>query len=1183
MKRRFSIIATIVVCFTLILSIEAVGQVIKGSISGTVVDPQGAVVAKAQVKAINTQTGVAFNTTSDGAGLFRFNLIPAGDYRVEVVAQGFNTSVQAGINVAAGRDSGLGSVVLSLGQANTTVEVTDAAPLIETTQSQVTNTFSGTALSTFAGLQENEGLDNLALFVPGVISSRDNNFANTNGGLGFAVNGIRGRNNDQQIDGQNNNDNSVTGPALFVSDPEFVQQYVLVTNQFGPEYGRNAGSVVNIITKSGGNTWHGSIFATENNSILNSETNFQKNPQLTSTPLTSLPRANDEFGGFTAGGPVVKNRMFLFGGFDQEIISSSNDFISSALTPTPAGLATLSGCFPGNSNLAALSKFGPFGISAGNPQINGPVQTGVMATCPAAEFSGVSRSLSTPVHIFDWIARTDIQIGNDTITSRYIFNRSNTFNFNIGLSADGYPLNIPALSQAVLVSWVHAFSTHMTNEGRISFGRTNVEFGGNLIGNTIPTVGNLTNALTDVAFTSPTLAPFGVPAGFPQGRIVNTWQFQDNWSYVLGRHQLKAGVSYTYQRSPSTFLPLINGEYVFTNWDSVFANNPLLDAIEEGPATLDFREHDTFLFAGDDWKIRPNLTLNLGLTWSYYGQPANLLHNLDVANQQGPAPFFNPALGLGVNTQPLLNAQKNLFGPSVGFAYVPKWGGALTGNGKTTLRGGYRLLYDPPFYNIYSNVAGSAPQVFSQSIFGGPGVPAAFTGAAVRASLAPLLPLGTLDPRSQNEQTINSDFGADRVHTWSFGVEREVTKNSAVEVRYVGTKGANLFQTVNANPFIGALANDYPNLIPAGDTPCPAAQAVTPHATGRINCNEGVNIAVENSGYSIYHGLQTEFRANNLFKQLTVRTSYTFSKTIDNVSEIFSTPGTTGLGAGNTIAISQNPLDTQNAERALSGLDIPQQWSILFTEDLPFFREQHGFMGHVLGGWGLSANYVLASGQNYTPITFNFATCSNPANPACAPGGAGDYFDQRAFNASDNGIEPARPFFGNPGAPATSVGIFAGDLCNAFGLGCSLSPTQLVSFNAFNVAASSSTFNPATFVPTQVTKDQVRFILNAFTAQQVFGTPFGNVPRNALRDAISNIGNFAVFKQVKFNERSSFTFHATFVNVFNHPNFASVDPFLTDAGLTGAALGFGQPSLTNDSLPGTSVARRIIFGGKFTF
>lgn len=1164
----------------IVLAVPLLAQVLKGSISGTVTDPQGAVISGAAVKATNVQTNTSFTTTSDGAGLFRFGLIPTGEYKIEVSSQGFSAVTMNQIIVAAGVDAGVGTLRLPLGQTSTTVEVTSGAPLIETTQSQVTNTFSGEQLSTFAGVQENEGLDNLALFVPGVVSSRDSNFANVNGGLGFAVNGIRGRNNDQQIDGQNNNDNSVTGPALSVTDPEFIQQYVLVTNQFGPEYGRNAGSVVNVITKSGGNNWHGSIFSNENNSVLNSMTNFDKNAQF-GTPLTQLPRANDEVGGFTIGGPIVKNRLFFFGGFDQEIVSASTNYLSGGITPTSAGIATLSSCFPGNTNLGVLSKFGPTGISAGNPVFNvlPANQSPAITGCPNVQFGTVSRLLSTPDHFFNWIARTDLQYTNDTLMGRYLFNRANAFDLDPGggAAAGGYPFNIPALAQATLISWTHNFSSRMVNEARVGFGRENVEFGGNQIGNTIPTVGNLENAPSFVAFLDPSLATFGAPAGLPQGRIVDTWQLQDNWNYVLGKHQLKAGVNFTYQRSPSTFLPLVNGVFVFSDWNGFLANQPVLDQIEEGPTTLDFREYDTFLYVGDDWKLTRNLTLNLGLTWDYYGQPANLLHANDVANQASSTPFFNPALGLAVNTQPELSAQKNLFGPSVGFAYSPQWGGLLTGHGKTTLRGGYRLLYDPPFYNIYLNVAGSAPQVLSQNLFSGPGIPSAFTGPSVRNVLAPLLPLGQLDPRSQNEQIINPGFGADRVHTWSFGFEREVTKNSAFEARYTGTYGTNLFQTTNVNPFIGALATDFPNLVPAGLSPCPAASAVVPTAVGRVNCNQGVTVAVNNSGFSNYNGLQLEFRANNLFKQMTVRTAYTFSKTIDNVSEIFSTPGTTGLGGGNTIAISQDPLNTQNAERALSGLDIPQQWTILISEELPFFRGQHGLLGHVLGGWGVAGNYIVASGQPYSAATRAFATCSNPANPTCAPGDAGDYFDQAAFDAADNGIEPARPFFGNPSAPATSVGVFAGDACvNGFpggsALACGLPANQLISVNSLNAGQL-----------VNVTNNDVRFILNGFEAQQVFGTPFGNVPRNALRDAMSNIGNFSVYKQVKFNERANFTFHMTMLNVFNHANFVTVDPFLTDAGLAGAQLGFAQPSLTNDNLPGLDVSRKVIFGGKFTF
>src|SRR5215467_12448290 len=314
-RSLYKLILSVALSLALICCVTAVGQVLKGSISGTVTDPQGAVVANAQVKATNVATGAELTTTTDNAGAFRFNLIPVGTYKVDINAPGFKSLTQTNIPVTAGRDAGLGSVKLSVGDATTTVEVTAETPLIESTQAQVTNTFSGETLSTFAGIQENEGLDNLALFVPGISSSRDNNFSNTNGGLGFSSNGLRGRNNDQQIDGQNNNDNSVAGPGVFVSDPEWVSQYILVTNNFGPEYGRNSGSVVNLLTKGGGNAWHGSVYGAYNPSIYNALTNFQK----TFSGLTSPPTTNDTFAGIQVGGPVIKNRVFVAGGFNSQI------------------------------------------------------------------------------------------------------------------------------------------------------------------------------------------------------------------------------------------------------------------------------------------------------------------------------------------------------------------------------------------------------------------------------------------------------------------------------------------------------------------------------------------------------------------------------------------------------------------------------------------------------------------------------------------------------------------------------------------------------------------------------------------------------------------------------------------------------------------------------------------------
>src|SRR5579864_2953196 len=945
MKTSRDVRVFLFVCLAL-FCLSSVAQVLKGSISGTVVDPQGAVVSNAQIKATHISTGVVLNSKSDNAGLFHFNLIPVGTYKIEVSAAGFKTAVQSDISVAAGRDSGLGDVALAVGGTSETVEVTAVTPLIETTQAQVTNTFSGQTLQTFAGIQENQGLDNLALFVPGVVSVRDQGFSNTNGGLGFSSNGLRGRNNDQEVDGQNNNDNSVGGPSLFVSDTNFVQQYVIITNNFGPEYGRNAGSVVNIITKSGTNAWHGSVFGTEYSNFLNALSNTQRNTNKPGSPpcpagtlicngFTGPPRSNDEFGGGTIGGPVMKNKIFLFGGFDQEILSQQVVDTTSSLTPTPAGLVTLAGC-PGikPGALALLQNFGPYAISAGNPSPRNP-QTVTLAGCPNVQVGGVTRIVPTPGHAFNWVVRSDAQLSNsDTLTGRYIFNRNNNFNGNDN-GAAGWFNDVLALSQSALMSETHNFTPRMVNEARVSFSRLGVEFGGGL--NPLePQAGNLANAFTNITITG--ALGFGPATNLPQSRLVNTWQAQDNWNYVLGKHSLKAGVNWSYQRSPNIFLPLINGSYRFSSLSSyltTFAPNRV--QIAQGAPNLDFREYDTFLYFGDDWKIGQNLTLNLGLTWTYYGQPANLFNQITTARESNASTaLWLQSLPLSVRTDPSIPAVKNSFGPSVGFAYSPQWGGFLTGHGKTTFRGGYRLLYDPPFYNIFVNISSSAPETFLQTITGaglaGITLPANPTGPNVRAQLAGSITPNVFDPRTQNETTVSPNFGPDGVHSWSFGFEREVTKNSAFEARYSGNHGYNLFQTVDGNPYAGTAAKPgllqtFPQFIPNASsiTPCATTAQVGPGAgtdVGRVNCGVGVGRVRNNGAFSNYNGLQLEFRANNMFKQLTMRTGYTWSKTSDNVSEIFATNT-----AGNTTFAPQNPFQPGAAEYSTSGLSFPNVWT----------------------------------------------------------------------------------------------------------------------------------------------------------------------------------------------------------------------------------------------------------------
>jgi hypothetical protein len=1220
------------ITLALTLCIPSFGQVVKGSISGSVTDPQGAVVSGAQVKAKNVQTGTVSTTTTDNAGVYRLNLLPVGTYTVEITAQGFKTTTQSNVQVGAGRDTGLGSIQISVGETSTTVEVTGEAPLIETTQAQVSSTFSGTTLSTFAGIQENEGLDRLALFVPGVVASRSDNFSNTNGG-GFSSNGLRGRNNDQEIDGQNNNDNSVGGPGLFLSNVEFVQQYVIVTNNFGPEYGRNAGSVVNIITKGGSNAWHGSVFGYENSSYLNALTNTQKNTNKpgaaptasgacpTSNPLcnpfTGPPRSNNEFTGGTIGGPVMKNKVFSFFGFDDQIISANTVYTTSTLTPTPQGLAKLAACFPSGPQaaaVAALAKFGPWGITAGNPTIR-PVTTNapVIAGCPsilggvgnpanvANDFDGVTRVLPTPAHGFDFVEKVDAQLSsNDNFSARYLFNRGNNFNTQDN-GAAGYVVNVLALSQSVLLSETHNFSSHMVNEARIAFGRLNVGFGGNSIGNTDPTPGNLQQALASVTITGG--LSFGPANNLPQARIVNTWQAQDNWNYVLGKHQLKAGTNFTYQRSPNIFLPGINGIYQFTSFSNYFNNVPGAITIAKGNPVSDFREYDTFIYGGDDWKISQNLTLNLGLTWSYYGQPANLFHDETLARETGSGRFWNPNLDISVRTFPELPAPKNSFGPSVGFAYSPQWGGFLTGHGKTVFRGGFRELYDPAFYNIYLNIASATPVVLNQSV-ASPGthpMPAIPTGPNVRSNLAPSVTLGVFDPRTFNESTITKDFSPDRVYSWTFGFERQIGKSSAFEVRYAGNRGTNLFQSIDGNPFVGTAANPglaqvFPNLLPAGTSAClTSTQTLGPGQTvgtdvGRAACGFGLERVRSNTSYSDYHALQSEFRANNLFNQLNIRAGYTFSKTTDNVSEIFGTNT-----AGNNVAFAQNPFDFKNAEHSLSGLNIPHAFNLNFYETLPFFREQHGLLGHILGGWQISADYIWASGQPYTvqqlaDARISDASLSNGNCPSGTPNPCftipafGNFYDNNFVAAFVGGVDSARAFIGSNSAPQNTVGIFAGDYCMAF-LGAvpaagqtrtpaicntnNMSPTTLLSLNALQ--------NPSGSTIVPITSNAVRFIVNSRFAQQVFGTPFGNSPRNALTDAPSNLANATLIKGIKMGERANLELRLTANNVFNHFNFVNVDPFLDDAGKTSFGSAFSNPATTNAN------GRTVFVGARITF
>lgn len=1167
--------------FCMFRGVISFAQVSSGSISGTVVDSQASLVAGAEVKVIDSQTNQEFRLMTGFDGSFRANLLSVGIYRVEISKIGFQKAILRDVSVRAGSNQGLGILQLKVGDIETTIEVGSKPQLITLSEAQISSSFGAETLTTFSGILENNGLDNLALSVPGVVNSRDLGFSAANGAQ-FAVNGLRGRSNDQQIDGQNNNDNLATGPSLPISDPEFVAEYQITTSNFGAQYGRNAGSVVNVLTKSGTNNLHGSAYAAEGNWRFNALSANQKLFE----GLTQVPPFNDAFVGATLGGAIMKDKLFFFGGLDSEILNQAGIFGTGQLTPTPAGIATLAACFPESTSITALKNYGPYAVKAGNPTPQAPAVVENFMNCPGVAMAGIQRALPADGRKYNFVARLDYQTSANHFYGRYIYSNGKNVNSS-GNPEAGYPSDLSALSQDFGFSWVRFINDHTANEFRASYGRLSAQDGGNSYGNTVPQFRELGNAITFINFNDPSLLSVGIPISSPQGRTDNTYQVQDNWTQIVGRHALKAGLNFTYLRSSNTVLPNYNGEFRFDDYGALAANVPNRIQIALGNPNLNFREKDTFVYVGDDFKISTNLTLNLGLTWSYFGQPVNLLHDLTTRMQTSSDPLWNPNLPLSVTTVPSTPVPKNSWGPGIGFAWSPENGLFRLSPQKVVVRGGYRLAYDPPYYNLYLKIANSAPSVLLTTLTGSDAranpLPEVITGTNIRALLAPHLQTGIFDPRTFLQTSISPNFGPDRVHEWSLGIQLQIVPNALFEIRYVGNHAQNLFQTINGNPFIQGLANEYPSLVPVGLVPCSVSQAAVPQAAGRISCDGGALVRERtNTGYSDYQSVQTELRSHRLWNQLTLRSAYVFSKTTDNASEIGAT-----LAAGGTFALSQSQVNFKDGEHGLSGFDFPQNWVLTALEELPFQRSEQGFLGHVFGGWKTSGVYTLSSGQPYTAAQSGLNCASRGGACGGIPDDVNPYDPQ--FNAAFAGPDGSlRPFLGAFNAPVQSVGIFAKDICavDTNGNLCgnpAIRATTLVSLNEFNNGFTGTKTDMGITIPdplrpaSVVDAKQVRFIANTATADKVFGTPFGNVGRNSLRDSKTNVLNLSIFKTVEISDKFNIQFNADFLNAFNHPNYLTIDPFIDDAGLFAERVGFANPKVQ------TAGSRAIWFGLKFFF
>lgn len=1218
-------------------SLSAFGQATTGNLKGTVTDQNGAVVSGATVTAKNQQTGVESSFTTTGEGFYNITALLPGKYTVTVEGSGFSRSAVTDVDVRVGVDTPL-DVAMKPGSVTETVTVTAGSEeIVQREQSQISASFEARKVSELPSNGAGGGIDTLALLSPGVIANRVGG-TNTNG-AGLSVNGNRGRSNNFQIDGADNNDLSVGGPALFVDFQDSVQEYQIITSNFSAQYGRNQGAVVNIVGKSGGNDFHGTAFLFHQDAaVLNSLNNIDRASGQERNPASLLNVYGGTFGGrfplprFGEGGRSLisgKDRFFFFGGYQGIRNPASSLGRSTSLGILDTEFARLQATFPGNAVVNTIATFSPWAITRGGlPRLNSASLGTTISTkfnlsaptgCPRAiavtatpaagcgsyttfinPTTGLPFLTGGPYDTLNWgtaaspllfqaaqyertvpvgytedyfTLRFDLRVTDkDSINLRYINQKSASQNALVG-PAGGFNGDLPAGSKHYGAGWTRTFSNSVVNEFRVSYQRIGVEFGGGCDPSTpgcIPGPGQIDVALANISFAPslgitktnamPTIGP---ATNLPQGRVGKVYQYANNLNWTVGGHSLILGAEHKYLDTIVPFLPNFNGSFAYNSLQRIQNNAPSAVSITLGDPLLPFIEKDWYFFVQDDFKVRPNLTLNLGMRYEYTGQPINILHDVSVARESNAATaFYNTSLPVSARTVPEVPVDKNNFAPRLGFAYSPKFWKGLFGEDATVFRGGFSIAYDPAFYNILLNVQTGAPfsiaitvPVSSLPATGSPApLPNSPFGNVVRAAATGFLVKGVLNPIFLAQTTVAPDFHAPFSRQFSFGMQRQMGRNHVAEVRYVGTQGRDLFQNINGNFFIGPLVNGFTRSVTTDlnhdGTPestsvvFPSFASILPSGTVSQVCtdvggtpdNEGACNQRQfrqggvterrNSASSDYHSMQARYNGRFFKNAMSLGLAYTWSKTMDNASEIFAFADIASPNA-------QDPFCLDKCERALSNLDRPHAFSANFIYDVPFFKEQRGVAGHLLGGWQINGTYILTSGGAYTAgQTFNGNNI-----------GLGNTY----LTAGD------RPFIGNRAADERLVGISQIDAAFVFGI-----PAEnLNGFWSLNAIRSTGDL-------IAVTPNDVRFIFNGPGSAKIFGTPYGDSVRNSLRGPIFNQLNMSLFKNIKIFERLTLQLRGEAFNVLNHPN---------------GGFGVAAPGVT--PLPSINVGNAGLEGGAF--
>ena len=1034
-----------------------------GSISGEVKDEKQAVVTNATVTVRNVKTNETRTTSTDGDGRYRFTGMKVGDYEISVESTGFAKYVQSGISLVLNQAATV-DVSLKAGGVTEVVNVVENASILNTTTTEVGTRFDNRRLAELP-IATNRNVYNIALSAPGVSQLQSNQAGFTNG-INYSSNGGRLRSNNFLLDGQDNNDFGVGGGVVQLNNPDLIQEVRLVTNQFSAEYGRNSSSVFNAITKSGSNEYHGSAFEFHNDNHLNACSNLNKaagfcNKSATREANQIAPFRIENQTGFTVGGPLHlpkfgeggpaiisgKDRTFFFFALQRWWDRRLGQGVTIQGVPTDAGRQILQQQAGNRPQVQALLAFLP-PAQAPNGQTRPFTINGQTFQVPLGSLTGSSSFVFN-----DWqqSIRVDHRLNNNhTLNGRYIYQDQDTV--GAGQSTpSGYESANVSRNQGVNIALNSILGSKMVNELRLAYLRAaSATVAADLRAEAIPSI-----QITDLGMTGlnagATRTAIGLAANLPQASIRNTYQIQDNLSYTTGNHGWKFGVDIHRSQLHQLFKPTTRGHLVYAdlnNFVNDLANVQINRDLPGVARVLHLDWHDFYLYGQDEWKVKPNLTLTLGLRYENAGQPI-----------QDLVDFNNPVLAASGNdprfkVNPIPGRDSDNFEPRVGFNWNPRTSnhglmGFIGGGDKLVVRGGYTRTHDYAYTNIALNIWSSFPFVAAFNLTNVPNAFATYQNLPV-------------NPAIFTRTQVTPDFHSPVYDSFSFELQREITRDLVFRVGYVGSKGSGLFESIDGNPV--RFRSNPPT---AGD---PAIR--TDPLTGPIRLRA-------NSGSSIYHSMQASLE-KRLSRGVSAGVHFTWSSFIDTMSEIFN-------NSNAEIALAQDPYN-RALDRGRSSYDRPLRLAGNFVYELPFFSDQKGFTGHVLGGWQLNSNFNFQSGAPFSPL--------NPSDISGTLGGL----------ASAIGIATR---------PNVNTNI---DLSN-------MSVEQLFALRGTVNAAG-----------------------NALFKSLVAGQRVGNAGRNILRaDGLNNV-DFGLLKNTRIGENQRLQFRADFFDFTNTRDFGTPNSIVTSPG-----------------------------------